>query len=154
MTRARASSVNIVLIGLGIAALILLIALVGPWVAPERTIAVFADEYPVAKEVYQVSVRNGAGASGAAERMRQYLRSKGYDVVEVGNHTSFDVQETLIVDRIGNLDAARQVAATLGLSEDRIRRETRKNDFLHASIIIGQDFELLPPFASSPTVGK
>ena len=104
--------------------------------------------YPSADDVYQVEVRNGVGVTGVAERMRAYLRTKNYDVVWVGNHTSFDQDETVVVDRRGNLDIARNIVATLGLPEDRISQEIRDEYHLDASIIIGKDYGLIPPFAA------
>ena len=103
--------------------------------------------YPSADDVYQVEVRNGVGVSGLAEQMRTYLRTKNYDVVWVGNHTSFDLDETIVVDRRGNLDITRNIVASLGLPEDRIRQDIRDEYHLDASIIIGKDYGLIPPFA-------
>ncbi len=112
-------------------------------------------ETPRATDIYQVEVRNGVGVRGVAERMRTYLRSKGYDVVGVGNHPSFDVEQTIIVDRIGNLKIAQEVAASLGLPPDRIQQEVRSEFHLDVSIILGKDYGVIPPFlnpqSSSPT---
>ncbi|MDE2731399.1 MAG: LytR C-terminal domain-containing protein [Bacteroidota bacterium] len=104
--------------------------------------------YPSANDVYQVEVRNGVGVNGVAERMRTYLRTKNYDVVWVGNHSSFDQEETIVVDRRGNLDISRNIVATLGLPEDRISQEIRDEYHLDASIIIGKDYGLIPPFVA------
>ena len=103
-------------------------------------------EYPSADDLYQVEVRNGVGVSGLAEQMRTYLRAKNYDVVWVGNHTSFDLDETIVVDRRGNLQIARKIVASLGLPEDRVRQDIRDEYHLDASIIIGKDYGLIPPF--------
>ena len=112
-----------------------------------QPLASVADTYPFAGDIYQVEIRNGAGVEGLAQVLREYLIAKGYDVVEVGNHTDFDVEETTVVDRVGNLDIARQVTATLGLEESRIRQEDEAGEsFLDASIIIGKDYPALPPF--------
>ena len=105
--------------------------------------------YPSADDIYQVEIRNGVGVSGVAERMRTYLRSKGYDVVGVGNHTSFDLEYTVIVDRVDRPEIAQQVAASLGLTPDRIRQEIRSEYHLDVSILIGKDYGLIPPFADS-----
>ncbi len=114
-----------------------------------------AVETPRATDIYQVEVRNGVGVRGVAERMRTYLRSKGYDVVGVGNHPSFDVEQTIIVDRIGNLNIAQEVAASLGLPPDRIQQDVRSEFHLDVSIILGKDYGVIPPFlnpqSSSPT---
>ncbi len=104
--------------------------------------------YPSATDIYQVEIRNGVGVQGAAEQMRTYLRSKGYDVVEVGNHSSFDVEQTIIVDRIGNLSISNEVASSLGLSSDRIQQDIRSEFHLDASIIIGKDYGMIPPFTA------
>ncbi len=103
-------------------------------------------ETPRATDIYQVEVRNGVGVRGVAERMRTYLRSKGYDVVGVGNHPSFDVEQTIIVDRIGNLKIAQEVAASLGLPPDRIQQNVRSEFHLDVSIILGKDYGVIPPF--------
>ncbi len=112
-----------------------------------------ADIYPSATDIYQVEVRNGAGINGAAQTLRSYLRSKGYDVVEVGNHRSFDVERTEVIDRVGSLDIAIEVAASLGLSSDRVRQEEVGGYFIDASVIIGRDYYLLPPFADAAVPG-
>ncbi len=108
--------------------------------------------YPDATDIFQVEIRNGVGVQGAAEQMRDYLRSKGYDVVGVGNYDSFDVAETMIVDRIGNIEIANQVAASLGLSSDRIQQDIRSEFHLDATVIIGKDYGMIPPFTQQPTV--
>ena len=105
--------------------------------------------YPGTADMYQVEVRNGVGVNGVAERMREYLRSKGYDVVGVGNHRSFDIEKTIIVDRIDNLAIAQQVAASLGLPHDRIRKDVRDEFHLDVSIIIGKDYGIIPPFSDT-----
>ena len=105
------------------------------------------DQYPPAEDIYQIEIRNGAGVSGAAEALRSYLIEKGYDVVEVGNHRSFDVEKTQVVDRVGNLSIARQVASSLGLTEEHVLQQERQDYFLDASVIIGKDYLILPPFA-------
>ncbi|MCY4159563.1 MAG: LytR C-terminal domain-containing protein [Bacteroidetes bacterium] len=105
-------------------------------------------EYPDASDVYQVEVRNGVGVQGVAEQMRSYLRSKGYDVVAVGNHVSFDVEQTIIVDRIGRHEIAEQVAASLGLPPERIQQDVRTEFHLDVSVILGKDYGIIPPFSA------
>ncbi len=145
----RIIGLNLVLIILGLAVLALSWQLVQRiQVAPitAQKVESVADQYPAAADIYQIEIRNGAGVKGAAETMRRYLIEKGYDVVEVGNHTSFDVEKTLIVDRVGNREIARQVAVTLGLTEEHIVQEERQEYYLDASVIIGKDLLILPVF--------
>ena len=52
------------------------------------------------KGVIQIDVLNGCGAAGAASTITGYLRSRGYDVVEVRNYKTFDVPESLVINRV------------------------------------------------------
>ncbi len=104
-------------------------------------------------EIIQVDVRNGCGVSGLAETMTDYLRTSGFDVVEHGNHTSFDVQTTQIIDRIGNLDAAKQVALALGLPESSITQDVKTDYYLDVSVIIGIDYRSVLPFIDELETG-
>ena len=136
--------VNVMLVGLGLAVLVLFYALVS------RNVSV--DAAPEAKpaglvgDIIQVEVRNGCGVAGLAESMTQFLRHEGFDVVEVGNYTSFNQAKTLVVDRVGDLEAAKNVAAAIGLSEDRVAQEFRQDYFLYAPVVIVQAYEPLAPF--------
>jgi len=138
---------NVTLVVLGLVVLVLLYALVRSNVLPPVDPAREANPAGLVGDIIQVEVRNGCGVSGLAETMTQFLRQQGFDVVEVGNHTSFDEAETVVVDRVGNLEAARKVATALGLTEDRVKQELRQEYFLDASVIIGQDYATHPPFA-------
>ena len=94
----------------------------------------------------QLEVMNGAGVDGLAAEMSEYLRDVGFDVVAVDNYVQSDVARTVVMDRIGNPDAAQQIALALGLEEDRIQQELKPTWFLDASVIIGQDYASLKPF--------
>lgn len=99
-------------------------------------------------DIVQVDVRNGCGESGLAGKMTDFLRSYGFDVIEHGDHTSFDMDSTIIIDRIGNLDAANQVALALGVSRGRVISDVRPDLYLDVSVIIGRDFRTIHPFRS------
>lgn len=98
-------------------------------------------------DIIQVEVRNGCGEPGVAGQLTRYLRSRGFDVVEVGDHTAFDVEHTVVVDRVGVPETAHKVAAALGLAPERVVEEVRPEYYLDASIIIGKDYATLPAFA-------
>ena len=91
----------------------------------------------------QVEVLNAAGGSRIAQRFTDYLRSKGYDVVDVGNAKVRDAERTYIIDRSGNMEAAKALAILLGLPEGRVVRQIDKNLYLDASVIIGRDHSSL-----------
>ena len=75
-----------------------------------------------------------------------YLRDKGFDVVDVGNHTNFDVEHTQVIDRVGDLESARRVAQALGVEEEHVRQDINTDLYLDASVLVGHDYETLPPF--------
>jgi hypothetical protein len=79
--------------------------------------------------------------------MTMHLRSLGFDVVYTGNHTRQDVQNTVVIDRTGNKDAARQVALAMGIPDDRVRTEVSADHYLDATVILGRDYESIKPFA-------
>lgn len=99
-------------------------------------------------DVIQLDVRNATGVDNLAAEMRQYLIDLGFDVVEMGNYEGGILQETVILDRIGNPDAVEQVALALGVDSTRIREERKPTWFLDASIVIGNDFRSIKPFSA------
>lgn len=62
-----------------------------------------------------VEVLNGCGEDGIARALGNRLRALGFDVITVGNADSYSYPETLVIDRVGKLDYARQVADALGI---------------------------------------
>jgi hypothetical protein len=96
----------------------------------------------------QVEVFNGCGQEGVAKRFRDHFVELGFDVVGVDNYSRMDVAETMIVDRAGNLEAARQVALALGVPESRIVQEIRPDYFLDVMVVIGLDYAELTPYSS------
>ncbi len=118
------------------------VRLLAPRVDPVRE----ANPAHLVGDIIQLEVRNGCGVDGVAARTTRYLRRRGFDVVEVGDYTSFDVPHSLVIDRVGDLEAARKVAAVLGIPADRVRQQIRPELFLDASVIIGKDYAQLAPF--------
>jgi hypothetical protein len=96
-------------------------------------------------EIIQIDVLNGCGVSGVAGEFTDYLRSRGYDVVEVGNYRTFDVPESIVIDRIGNLTNARKVAYALGIKETNVIQQINPDYFLDATVVIGKDYDSLRP---------
>lgn len=96
-------------------------------------------------DVVQVEVLNGCGIPGAADNFTSYLRQHHFDVVQIGNYISFDVEKTLVIDRVGNTANADKVADALGIDRKNIIQQINKNYFLDVSIVIGKDFETLKP---------
>ncbi|OGU54324.1 MAG: hypothetical protein A2V66_14180 [Ignavibacteria bacterium RBG_13_36_8] len=114
-----------------------------------------SDSAQLSKEVpsaiIQVEIMNGCGVSGIADRFTDFLRNENFDVVNTGNYISFDVIETLVIERIGNMANAKKVAKALGVNERNIIQQLNDDYFLDVSIVIGKDYhELLPLKAGNP----
>ncbi|MBO6575726.1 MAG: LytR C-terminal domain-containing protein [Rhodothermales bacterium] len=145
--RMRNMGLNAGLVVAGVAALALLYALVVRWTGPDpaplgRAVGDIGD-------IIQVDVRNGCGVSGLADRMTDYLRDHGFDVVEAGNHSSYDESSTYVLDRIGNPRAAEALARAVGLPADRVREDIQPDYFLDATIVIGADYAAIHPFSET-----
>lgn len=91
----------------------------------------------------QIEVLNGCGVSGVADRFTEFLRAKGFDVVNKGNYSSFDVDNTLVIDRSNNPDKSKMVADAIGLEKKRIVKQFNNQYFLDISLIIGKDYNTL-----------
>jgi hypothetical protein len=128
---------------LGVLLFILLIALFSrilyPRIATDR-----AQEDPaLISEVIQLEVLNGCGITGIATRFTDKLREYGFDVVETGNYDHFDVSNTFVISRSGQIENAYRVADALGISHQQVLREQAPEFYLDVTLIIGSDFESL-----------
>lgn len=93
----------------------------------------------------QLDVLNGVGEAKLAQRLTDFLRGRGFDVVEIGNYAG-DLERTLVIDRTGNRDAAVRVAQSLGLPEERVVQKIDRTLYLDVSVYIGKDYQTLRPF--------
>ena len=92
----------------------------------------------------QLDVINGCGARNVGSKFTEYLRAHGFDVVEVKNYKSSHIPNTLVVDRVGDLDAARRVAAALGVDSQNVVQQLNRDYFVDVSVILGDDYASLP----------
>jgi len=99
----------------------------------------------VPAEIIQAEVLNGCGVSGLADRFTDFLRDNNVDVVNSGNYFSFDVKETLVIDRIGNKANAEKIAKLLGVKKNNVIQQLSEEYFLDVSVIIGKDYFKLKP---------
>lgn len=144
--RATNGLLNVAVVVLGCAVAVLLYALItrsfGVRTDPIRA----GDATNLVGPIIQVEVRNGAGVDHLAARTTEFLRQRGFDVVEVGDHTSFDQQQSVVIDRVGDLESAKRVAAALDIPEERVVQDIQRAYYLDASVIIGHDYKTLKPF--------
>lgn len=109
---------------------------------------VLTESKKVAAAIIQLEVLNGCGASGAADKFTDYLRKNNFDVVQSGNYITFDVDKSMVIDRIGNRANAEKVAASLGIDKKNIVQQLNNDYFLDISLVIGKDFNQLKPFTN------
>lgn len=101
------------------------------------------DELANSGKIIQIEVLNGCGVDGIADTFTEKLRKKNFDVVHTGNYRSFDIDESIIIDRAGNFYNAEMLAEAVGVDENHIITQINRNYFLDVSLIIGKDFKLL-----------
>lgn len=94
-------------------------------------------------KVIQLDVLNGSQIKDAAAHVTRYLRSGGFDVVEMKNYKMTNVHKTVVVDRIGDLLSARRVAKELGVGEQNVVQQINPDYFVDVSVIIGEDYHSL-----------
>lgn len=91
----------------------------------------------------RVEVLNGAGTTGLARDATHALRADGFDVVFFGNAARFDHARSVVIDRVGNPDPARAVAASLGV--DSVTTAMDSSLMLEVTVVLGADW---PPAAA------
>lgn len=96
-----------------------------------------------ASAVIQVEVLNGCGASGVAEKFTDFLRKEKFDVVQMGNYDSFDIDKSMVIDRTGNRANAEKVASALGIDDQNVILQKNDDSFLDVSVVIGKDYKKL-----------
>ena len=111
-------------------------------------------EMLIKQRIIQLNVLNGCGVTGVADRFTDYLRSHDFDVVELGNYMvngsiNYNVDETFVIDRIGNKANALKVAKILGIESVRVIQQINKDYFLDVSLVIGKDYYKLKPVIGS-----
>jgi hypothetical protein len=131
---------NVALVAGVVLVAVLFYALVARGFSPRIDPTREANPAQLVGEILQVEVRNGCGVAGLAGQMTRFLRTRGFDVVEIGDYESFDVEETVVIDRAGDPEAARKIALAIGLPPDRVREGVDLEAYLDASVLIGCDY--------------
>jgi hypothetical protein len=145
--RKPSSTSNIILITLIVLLSALVVFLSYSLYLKIRIISQDKDKPPqeVASAIIQVEVLNGCGVEGVAAKFTNYLRQNNFDVVQVGNYRSDNIDETMIIDRIGNRANTEKLAEVLGIEKKSILQQLNKDYFLDATLVIGKDYNKLKP---------
>lgn len=94
----------------------------------------------------RVEVLNAAGRPGLARHGTERLRARGFDVVYFGNAPGGQPDSSVVIDRAGDLAAARSVADALHIRNVVSRPDS--NLYLDVTVILSSDW---PP--DTPEVG-
>lgn len=105
---------------------------------------------PIVRKV-QLEILNGCGVKGAADKLASFLDAKKYDVINKGNYlkkgkTFFNVKETKVIDQIGVIKNARDLAKAIGVKEINIDSYENPSPIADVTIIIGKDYTSLAIF--------
>jgi hypothetical protein len=99
-------------------------------------------DLPAAKaapgERVRVEVLNAAGVPGLARTVTRALRERGFDVVYFGNARGFSPDTTLVIDRVGREEVARDVAAALEV--ENVRSLPDSTLLLEVTVVVGRDW--------------
>ena len=87
----------------------------------------------------KIQVLNGCGVDGAANVVAEYLRSKKFDVKNIGNAPTGNYQATLVVSRKKDQAMAHQVADALGTGAVFVMRT--QDDMYDVTVFVGSDFK-------------
>lgn len=95
------------------------------------------------KKSMQIEVLNGCGVDGVADMFTDSLRMKNIDVVNTGNYRSYNIDNSIVIDRTGNIMNAEYVAKVIGIDNKQVIQQKNKNYFLDVTLIIGKDYKQL-----------
>lgn len=105
---------------------------------------------PIEKKI-QLEILNGCGEPGVAKKLTELLRKSTYDIVNSGNYMekgkiNWEVQETRIIDQVGNTDISRDLADEMGILYSNLEVFDNPSPIADITIIIGKDYKTLPIF--------
>lgn len=89
--------------------------------------------------VIRIEILNGTSVTGLARRTAELYRSYGFDVVTIGNYASSDVEQTTVIDRVGNEPFAERTADIIRAQQ--LRADPDAESAVDVTIILGADFD-------------
>lgn len=141
----RVFSLNLAICLLLFINLALIFSLLYRFLRPSIKEVLKISEQPQQQErIIQVEVLNGCGVTRLARRFADYLRKLNFDVVNIGNYKSYDVDKTIVIDRRSmEMRYALKVAQALGVQDNCVLAILNKDLYLDVSVIIGKDYKKL-----------
>jgi hypothetical protein len=104
-----------------------------------------AEVHLPAGERVRVEVLNAAGVPGIARDATRRLRDRGFDVVYFGNAPTFAIDSSVVIERAGGPEGARRAARALQI--DRVESRPDTSLYLEVTVILGRDWQGIPPGA-------
>ncbi len=97
------------------------------------------EKFPTYSNVV-VEIFNASGKTNLAGQMRRALTKNSFDVIKIGNYPAESKYEkTLVIDRMGTLSKAQQIAALIGAKEIITKIDSTRG--VDVTVIIGRDWE-------------
>ncbi|MCD6166403.1 LytR C-terminal domain-containing protein [bacterium] len=114
------------------------------WKAAIKPVQVTTVQEVSVGKIIRVQVLNGCGVRGIADRFADVLRRQNFDVVDINNYRSFNVDSSLVLDRSSlNMMYGKKLAKVLGIPFNRVQPKINPDLQLEATVIIGKDFRSL-----------
>jgi hypothetical protein len=88
----------------------------------------------------RIQILNGCGADGAANKVGDFLRAKGFDVKNKGNAPASNYSFTLVVSRKKDMSIAQQVAQSLGTEKDKVVLMRNGDETYDVTVFVGSDY--------------
>lgn len=85
-----------------------------------------------------IEVLNGSGVSGVAGSVADMLRDEGYQVVHIGNADHNDYEDSRVISRTENMDAARDIAVLIPNAQ--LLKEELPENGVHVTVIVGKNY--------------
>tara|TARA_B100001750_G_C15342210_1_gene512848 strand:+ start:70 stop:555 length:486 start_codon:yes stop_codon:yes gene_type:complete len=95
----------------------------------------------------QINVLNGCGTKGIADLYTNFLRNQGYDVIDYGNASHFEYNETkLIIHNKNHKEFIYEIVDLLKINPQHLEYNYNKNIFYDLTLIVGSDYNNLPSY--------
>ena len=93
-----------------------------------------------ADKIFTIEILNGTSTKGLAKKAAEIFQSFGYDVISVDNAEKEDYDETQVLDRFSNPDAAKNIASVIRCPTTKEQALAQGEAAADFTIILGKDF--------------
>ena len=107
---------------------------------------------PVKQKPIQIEVLNACGVQGLAIKFTEFLRDKGFDVVNHDNYVrdgkiDWGLTKTTVLDRVSlNKENAIKVGEVLGVDKRQIQPQLDDSPKLQVTLLLGRDYKKIKSY--------